>query len=345
MQRYDHGGDIYTYRQAVLDFSANVNPLGYPPGLKESLLENLDSFQRYPDSSYRELRQAIADRHGLKPEQVICGNGATDLIYRICAYFRPERALVTAPTFSEYERAAGLYGGRVSEHLLSEADSFDLDESILEAITPETTLVFLCSPNNPTGRLISLDLLRQVARHCRQLGAYLVLDECFLDFTGGESLIPFLEEEPNLLILRAFTKMYAMAGLRLGYLLSSDIDLLEAIAAFGPTWSVSGPAQVAGLASLRATAWPKKTRAYFEEERAFMYKELQALGLKVFSGEANYLLFKSNCPLFRPLLEKGILVRDCSNYTGLSDLFIRIGIQTRENNLKLLVALQEVLDG
>ncbi len=345
MQRYDHGGDIYTYDQAVLDFSANANPLGYPPGLKESLLENLNSFQRYPDSSYRELRQALADRHGIKPEQVVCGNGATDLIYRICAYFRPQRALVTAPTFSEYERAVVLYGGRVSEHLLGEADSFDLDESVLEAVTEDTTLVFLCSPNNPTGRLIPLDLLREMTRRCRQIGAYVVLDECFLDFTGGESLIGFLAEEPNLLILRAFTKMYAMAGLRLGYLLASDPDLLKTIAAFGPTWSVSGPAQVAGLAALRASDWPAKTRAFFDEERPFMYRELQALGLKVFEGRANYLLFKSDRPLFAPLLEKGILVRNCGNYTGLSDLFIRIGIQTRENNLKLLAALQEVLDG
>lgn len=345
MQRYDHGGDIYAHSQPVLDFSANINLLGYPPGLKEALVDNLDSFQRYPDAHCRELRQAIAAHHGIAAGQVLCGNGAADLIYRICAHFRPAKALVAAPTFSEYERGVYAYDGHVSEHLLKEDNLFDVDETILAAITADMRLVFLCSPNNPTGRLISMDLLRKIARCCQQVGAYLVLDECFLDFTSGRSMISLMDKHPNLLILRAFTKMYAMAGLRLGYLLSADHTLLEAIAAFGATWSVSGPAQAAGLASLKAADWVKKTRAYVQKERVFMQKELQALGLKVFPGEANYLLFKSEQPLFQPLLEKGILVRDCGNYTGLSSLFIRIGIQARDNNLKLLAALEEVLYG
>ena len=342
MQRYDHGGDIYVHSQPVLDFSSNINPLGYPPGLKDALVQNIDNYQRYPDAHCRKLKQAIAAHHGISEDQMLCGNGASDLIYRICAHFRSSKALIAAPTFSEYERGVYAYGGHVKEHLLKEDNHFDVDDTILNAITPDIRVVFLCSPNNPTGRLISVDLLQKIAGHCQESGAYLVLDECFLDFTTGKSMIPFINSYPNLLILRAFTKMYAMAGLRLGYLLSANQDLLDSIAAFGATWSVSGPAQVAGLASLSATDWTEITREYIKKERAFMHNELQALGLKVFTGEANYLLLKSEQPLFRPLLEKGILVRDCGNYTGLSGRFIRIGIQTRENNIKLLNALKEV---
>ena len=345
MQRYDHGGDIYAHSQPVLDFSANINPLGYPPGLKETLIENIDSFQRYPDAHCWALRQAIAAHHGVDAGQVLCGNGAADIIYRICAHFRPAKALIAAPTFSEYERGVYAYGGYITEHLLKEDKHFEVDETILDAITEEISLVFLCSPNNPTGRLIPIHLLRKVAQRCQQVGACLVLDECFLDFTSGESMISYMDQHPNLLIVRAFTKMYAMAGLRLGYLLSAHQDLLDAIGVFGATWSVSGPAQATGLAALRAADWAHTTRVYVEKERAFLQKELQALGLKVFPGEANYLLLKSERPLFLPLLEQGILVRDCGNYTGLSSLFIRIGIQTREKNVKLLAAFKEVLYG
>ena len=345
MQRYDHGGDIYAHSEPVLDFSANINPLGYPPGLKETLVENLDSFQRYPDAHCRALRQAIAAHHGVDAGQVLCGNGAADLIYRICAHFRPAKALIAAPTFSEYERGVYAYGGHITEHQLEEDKHFEVDETILDSITEEISLVFLCSPNNPTGRLIPIHLLRKIAQRCQQVGACLVLDECFLDFTSGESMIFYMDQHPNLLILRAFTKMYAMAGLRLGYLLSANQDLLDAIGVFGATWSVSGPAQAAGLAALRAADWAHTPRVYVEKERAFLHKELQALRLKVFPGEANYLLLKSERPLFQPLLEQGVLVRDCGNYTGLSSLFIRIGIQTREKNVKLLAAFKEVLYG
>ena len=345
MERYKHGGDIYAHRHPVLDFSANVNPLGYPPGLKETLIENLDSFQRYPDAHCRGLRKAIADHHNITSDQVLCGNGAADLIYRICAYFRSTKALITAPTFSEYERAVYVYGGQVSEYLLKEENHFDVDESIVDTITDDIRLVFLCTPNNPTGRIIPLPLLEDIAKRCQQVRAFLVLDECFIDFTSFESMISLMNRYPNLLILRAFTKMYAMAGLRLGYMLSANKELLDAIATFGATWSVSGPAQAAGLVALKAKDWTNKTRIYIQKERSFMAEKLQALGPKVFPGEANYLLLKYNRPLYQPLLEKGILVRDCGNYTGLSSLFVRIGIQTREKNLKLLAAFKEALYG
>ena len=313
--------------------------------MKEAIIAGLDGFQRYPDASCRELTNAIAFHHDMDPKYIQCGNGAADLIYRICACFAPGKALITAPAFSEYERAVLAYGGQIVQHPLREESYFDVDDGFLDAITNEVQLVFLCSPNNPTGRLIPFAFLLDVAERCQKVGAYLVLDECFIDFTSGQSMVDVMKDYPRLLILRAFTKMYSMAGFRLGYLLCSNVAMLDKISTFGATWSVSGPAQAAGLAALKDADWPKRTRVFIQEEREFLQKSLQDLGLAVFPGEANYLLLKHHMPLYSKLLAQGILVRDCGNYTGLSSLFIRIGVQTRENNLKLITALKEVLHG
>ena len=188
MLRYEHGGDVYGTADAALDFSVNVNPLGMPDGVKHALISHAAEYARYPDPKCRVLCAALADRHGLMPEQVLCGNGAADLIFRIAACFRPKRALVPAPAFSEYERAVTAFGGIMQEHLLSEANGFALTEEFLKDITPETGLVFLCTPNNPTGRLIDPDLIRNIADACRKNGAILVLDECFIGFTEGKSM-------------------------------------------------------------------------------------------------------------------------------------------------------------
>ena len=345
MQRFEHGCDVYRHKGIRLDFSANLNPLGMPPMVRRALVEQVDSFQRYPDPHCRALRAKLAAYHGVNAEQVLCGNGAADLIFRICACLRPGLALVSAPTFSEYERAVLVHGGQVKHHWLSRTQQFDLDESVLDAITPEVNLVFLCSPNNPTGRLIATDLLARVAQRCQKTGSMLVLDECFIDFTRGESMLSQLGNYPNLLILRAFTKMYALAGLRWGYLLSGDVKLLQRIASFGASWSVSGPAQEAGLAALAEEGWIARTRAYVSSERALLSEKLESLGLRVLPGEANYLLVKARQPLYRSLLQSGILVRDCGNYSGLDSGFIRVAVRPRGESEELLRALRELLHG
>ena len=172
-----------------------------------------------------------------------------------------------------------------------------------------------------------------------------VADESFLDFTEGNSLPPLLKDCPNLLILKAFTKFYAMAGLRLGYLLGEH-TLLSRIALFAPPWSVSAPAQTAGLAALSVPpTWGEETRRLVRGERCFLAEALTALGLTVFPSDANFLLLKSQRPLYQPLKQRGILVRDCSNFTGLDERYIRIGLKTREENLQLLQAIREVLHG
>lgn len=345
MLRYEHGGDVYGNAGVRLDFSVNTNPLGMPEGVKRALVSHLADYERYPDPQCRALTATLAKRFGLKPDMALCGGGAADLILRICACLKPKRTLVLAPTFSEYERAITLFGGETRAYRLDERDGFALREDILDALTGDIDMVFLCNPNNPTGRLIPPELVAQIAKRCEANGTYLVVDECFLEFTDGESAVPLLKSHPHLMVLNAFTKLYAMAGLRLGYLLCADAALLSRIGTYGQTWSVSGPAQAAGLAALREEGWVEKTRRLMREERTHMTRTLSELRLTVYPSEANFLLVKSEAPLYGPLLGRGILVRNCANFEGLGGEYIRVGLKTREKNEALLRALSEVLYG
>lgn len=345
MRRYEHGGTIYGEGRIRFDFSVNTNPAGLPPKVKEALRAGMDGFARYPDPDCTALRRALAVHHGCGAENILCGNGAADMIFRLCAWIKPERALAPAPTFSEYERSVRLFGGTMREAPLDREENFALTERFVDQIIPGTELVFLCTPNNPTGVLTPPALIRRAAERCRQVGACLLVDECFLPFTDGQSAAPLLKEFPNMVILRAFTKLYAMAGLRLGYLLG-DRALLEHAAPFGPHWNVSVPAQVAGLAALDSEpAWTAETKRAVRAERAFLEEELARLGVRTFPSEANFLLLESDLPLCRPLKERGILVRDCSNFTGLDQRHVRIAVRTRAENQALLSALEEVLHG
>ena len=345
MLRYEHGGDIYEDDGIFLDFSVNTNPLGMPESVKQAIISHIPAYACYPDPFCRALRSALAARNGMEPSAVLCGNGAAELIFALCACVRPRRALTLAPTFSEYERAVSLFGGEICEHLLLESEGFDLTESILEKITPETDILFLCNPNNPTGQLIDPALLSKIAEICRDNGTLLVIDECFIDFTRGNSILPQLGKYPNLLIIRAFTKIYAMAGVRLGTLYCADERLLSRIADFSPAWNVSGIAQAAGIAALKETGWIEKTRWLVENERAFMAEALRSLGLTAYQSDSNFLLLKSEKPLYEPLRARGLLVRSCANFTGLDERHIRIGMKTHEKNMALLRAVSEVLNG
>ena len=351
MLPYTHGGDVLTaqarYGGPVLDCSANLTPLGMPPQGGAGAAGGAAPAPPTPHPLGRPRRAPTAPHDGVAPEQVLCGSGAAELIFRLAFALRPRRALVTAPTFSEYEAALSAAGCAVTRHLLRRERNFDVDEGLLEAIGPDTELVFLCTPNNPTGRLIDQELLLAAAEKCRDLGAVLAVDECFLPLScGGPGLAPWLVEYPNLLLLRAFTKSYAMAGLRLGYALCADTALLERMSAGGPPWSVSTPAQAAGLAALtQCPDWPEKARAFLEGERPALAEGLSALGLDVVPGQANYLLFRAAgvADLKERMLTQGVLIRSCANYHGLGEDWYRVCVGQAEQNRRLLAALSEVL--
>lgn len=342
-----HGGGRYG-RKVALDFSVNTNPLGTPERVRQAAADSLRHMDRYPDPCCRELAQAIARHEGVPEGYVLCGGGAAELIFSYCAALRPRRALELAPTFSEYAAAVAAAGGETERFLLRREGQFVLGEEFLDCLERGGwDTVFLCNPNNPTGQRIPPPLLEQIAQACRRKGMRLFLDECFLDLSdggGAGSMKGQLPEQPGLFILKAFTKSYGMAGLRLGYGLCGDSALLAAMSRTVQPWNVSLPAQAAGEAALDEGEFLEKTRELIREERGWLRARLEALGLWVCPSQANYLLLHSPRPLFDPLLDRGILVRSCANYHGLGEGWYRVAVKRREENRALAEALAEVLE-
>lgn len=345
-----HGGDWAGYRaefgRDALDFSANVSPLGLPAGVAAAITNALPTADRYPDPLCRELRAALAGAEGVPADWILCGNGAADLIFRLALAVRPRRALLPAPTFAEYEAALQTVGCAVQRVFLREENEFAVTEKFIDAVTPETDIVFLCQPNNPTGQVTPPALVERLVRRCAECGAVLVVDECFLDFLPDRdawTAKQLLRDAPQLIILKAFTKLYAMAGVRLGYALCGDAALLEKMRGAGQPWAVSSLAQAAGLAALQETAYAGAVRALIAEQRPRMAAGLRALGLRVMDGQANYLLFRATPDFGEKLRRRGAVVRSCANYPGLDAAWYRTAVRTAEENTRLLQIMGEIL--
>ena len=345
-----HGGDWAGYRAEfgcdALDFSANVSPLGLPAGVAAAITNALPTADRYPDPLCRELRAALAGAEGVPADWILCGNGAADLIFRLALAVRPRRALLPAPTFAEYEAALQTVGCAVQRVFLREENEFAVTEEFIDAVTPETDIVFLCQPNNPTGQVTPPALVERLVRRCAECSAVLVVDECFLDFLPDRdawTAKQLLRDTPQLIILKAFTKLYAMAGVRLGYALCGDAALLEKMRGAGQPWAVSSLAQAAGLAALQETAYAGAVRALIAEQRPRMAAGLRALGLRVMDGQANYLLFRATPDFGEKLRRRGAVVRSCANYPGLDAAWYRTAVRTAEENTRLLQIMGEIL--
>lgn len=341
-----HGGDLYG-RAVKLDFSANTNPLGTPEAVRRAVIDSAGRLNQYPDPCCRALVSALADFEQVPEENILCGCGAAELIFSYCAAARPRRALELAPTFSEYSAALEAAGCRVERYALSREDGFALGPDFLEFLRGGSwDALFLCNPNNPTGRTINPELLSEIADLCQERGTRLFVDECFLDLSDGGrdlSLKGRLSRQPGLFLLKAFTKSYGMAGLRLGYCLSADQALLTAMGRSVQPWNVSLPAQAAGVAALGERTFLMRTREIIRTERQWLRQHLEELGVSVCPSQANYLLFYSPLPLFERLLERGILIRDCANYHGLGPGWCRVAVKCRKENEALIDTLRSIL--
>lgn len=348
-----HGGDIYGNRKVRLDFSINVNPLGMPENVCQAAKDSIERCASYPDVACRKLRQAVCAWYQVPETQVIFGNGAAELIDLLVQAVRPGKALLLAPTFSEYEAALRKTGTALSFFYLKEEENFALSaESYREALRQtEPDMVFLCSPSNPVGNVIGRQAMEEILWECRTRGIMAVADECFLDFLeepDRNSCLTRFGRESNLFVLKAPTKAFAMAGLRLGYGFSSDRELLERMESMGQPWRVSIPAQAAG----EATFWAgredflKRTREIVGKEREFLRQGLTEMGFHVYDSRVNFLLFRDfagpeeSC-LLQFLLSRGILIRSCGNYRGLDTNFYRICVKNHEENQELLKILRD----
>ncbi len=329
-----HGGDLC----ARYDFSINVSPLGISGKVRRAIVSSLKKTDHYPDPYCRKLREAISVKEGVPQECILAGNGAAELIYAYAAYHTGGKAYILSPTFTEYAAAFKAFKGEV-EYVYGY-------ESIGEIQLKSSDTVFVCVPNNPDGFLPSRSQLFGLIETCRTMGASVFVDACFYDFTmGAPYLLKELLELDHVFVLQALTKSYALAGMRIGYLMGKS-DELQKISEFVQPWSVSVPAQAAGVAAACDTKYLNRLRALIQKEREYLTDGLKKMGYIPFPSCANFLLFEGEKDLAVCLRKCGIAIRVCDDFIGLvaekDKKFFRIAVRTHRENRILLKVLQEV---
>jgi threonine-phosphate decarboxylase len=347
LEKAVHGGDVWSY-YPVLDFSANTNPLGPPEGILKALKDNLWRISHYPDDSGRELREALVDYAGVEEGSIILGNGSTEIIKNFIEAFisHGDRVILPSPTYSEYEYQASLRSAEFRYVSPRKDLSFSLRE-ILSALEDNAKALFLCNPNNPTGKTLKRQELERVLKAARARDVFVLLDEAYIDFASNW-FDKALEYE-NLLVSRSLTKFYTVPGLRLGYGISNKkvIDVLEKLRI---PWNVNALAQIAGIEALKDEDFARKSMRFIKEEKKFLQGEVEKLGLRTVASDTNFFLINlggkiTSTELKAELLDKKILVRDCSSFKGLGGDYIRVSVKQREDNLRLIEELRRVMEG
>lgn len=351
-----HGGNIYRLQREgkgeILDYSSNINPLGVPEILKKAINENFLALERYPDINYVELRESIGDYNNIDSENIVVGNGATEVLFLFVKALNPKKVLIVSPTFAEYERALKNTGAEIDYFELKEEENFILNKEKFILKAKKYELVVICNPNNPTGKFISKEIINEINLELIKSETKLFIDECFIEFISNwkeKSAAEFCSE--NIFILRALTKFFALPGLRLGYGICFDKKIIEKINEMREPWSINGFADLAGKIILKDENYIAKTEKWIEEEREWFTNSLKEIEkekkIKVYKTETNFILIKLNSmtsQIFKEkMTEKNILVRDASNFKFLNNFYIRLAIKDREKNQKVINAVKEVL--
>jgi L-threonine-O-3-phosphate decarboxylase len=355
MNNDNHGADIYGASKNygmdeddIIDFSSNINPFGIPDNVQEAIISSIKYSNRYPDINSRELIKGLSNYEKIPESWIFCSSGAAEAIFRIALCFIPQNAILISPTFSEYEQALETVGTGIKYFTLEEKNGFKLTDRIIDDIKIDTNIVFICNPNNPTGQITDKTLLEKIIAHCKLMNTTIVIDECFMDFVEDKekySIIDLLEKYNNLIVLKAFTKIYAIPGIRLGYCMSSNENIISFLKKSGPPWNVSTIAQAAGVASLKEIDYVAKSVQYVKKQRKYLTDEMKKLNINIYESHANYIFFrlKKNIDLYDELLKKGILVRNCSNYRNLDDSYYRIAVKSEYENNILIDNLKEII--
>ncbi len=356
-----HGADLLEAeeetglkKEDILDFSSSVNPLGPSKKALKAVAESFDQIPSYPDSCATELRKAIASRFkGITAANVSVGNGSTELIYLFAEAFtrKGDVAVVPAPSFGEYEGAVRRTGCKIKYVRLR--NGFQAEPEAFErAMIRQAKIVYFCNPNNPTSILTPPKVLNEIISNALKKDVLVFLDEDFLEFVeNGEeySMIGRIQEYPNLFILRSFTKIYGLTGLRMGYGVSSK-EITDILMNAKIPWNVNCLAQSAAIVALKDEAHLEKTLSLIKQEKAYLLGELAKFKvLKVYPPEANFLFIDirktglTAAKLRANMLQRGVLIRDCSSFAGIDEFYIRVAVKTRQENEKLLSALKASL--
>ncbi|WP_096436822.1 threonine-phosphate decarboxylase CobD [Alteribacter populi] len=352
----NHGGQKETMRQLfnmdkevpILDFSANLNPLGPPSWLKEELTAHYDTITQYPDPTYSRSNAYIADHEKVDESELLLTNGGAEAIFLVAKYFEGGKALIVHPTFSEYERACTHYHIETEDIFFEDKQQFQLPLQIIEEKLLKTDVLFLCRPNNPTGTVVDEKNMQVLLTEALKAGTFIVVDEAFADFLqpSHSTLTPWLDSYPNLILLRSLTKMYTIPGLRLGYIIGSK-SVIKALKGEQMPWSINSLADAIVPRLLDDHQFVENTRRWLDGQSQFVKSTLTAMGFYISPSEVNFYLLQDNqhpkqtAKLFQYLFHHGMLTRHTHNFKGLDGDFLRVAIRSAEENEQILQVLKK----
>ncbi len=353
-----HGGNSAEIAQKydldegrILDFSSNINPLGFPASVTTLLRKDTGAIACYPDTHSTNLRKVIAPRIGVTTGNIIVGNGSTELIYLLPRVFKPRSALILQPTFTEYQASLLSSGCALRFLLLKERYNFRVEIDEIVPLLPEIDILYVCNPNNPTGVLLTKEALKPLIIEAGKRNVVVVVDESFMDFSGDDSLAEEAVKRDKLIVLNSMTKFFGIPGLRLGYLVAHG-KTVERINKHKEPWSVNVLAQRIGMACLKDDAFCARTIQFVSRERHYLHTQLNAIeGMKAYDSSANFLLSKivknglTSTEVYTALAREGILIRDCRSFKGMGTKFIRLAVKKRKQNDRLIAALKSLVGG
>lgn len=357
-----HGGDLDYIQRAygipkeeIMDFSGNINPLGFPEGVRRALAENMGLVSFYPDKSYAALKESIARYTGAAFENITVGNGSTELISAYIRAVRAGKTLILSPAYSEYERELRLTECPYEYFPLREDDGFLVNiENLLAAITPEVGLFIACNPNNPTGTAITAAQMEEVLKHCKKQNTYIMVDETYIEFAENMdelTSVPLAKRYDNIFIIRGISKFFAAPGLRLGYGICGDRRFMEHLGGIKDPWSVNILAAFAGERLFSDDEFIKRTKLLISSEREKAFRELSAWkNVKFYRSNSNFILLKlltdkiSAGEIFERLIAKKLLIRDASSFTYLDESFLRFSFLDPGANALLLRELKKLVE-
>lgn len=352
----NHGDDAYRY-SSVIDFASNSNPNGTSKKALDAIKYNLGKISMYPDSDCVKLRSELSKYNNVLPENIIAGNGSSEIIRLFCEVFlnKKDSVLIPAPAFSGFEANAKLFCNEIKYLPLKSGNDFKINvDEIIGQIKIKgikgikgIKIIFLCSPNNPSGQTIAKEDIIKILNENQK--TYVFVDEAFIEFSGLDSMSCEVEKYENLFVLRSMTKFFALAGLRIGYGIGNK-NLIEKLNSAKLEWNVNFLAQVASIESLKDKEYIENSKFLIKKEKQNLFRDLSGMHkLKVYPSFANFFLvdiektgLKSG-EMKSMLLNKGILIRDCSNFKGLNENYVRICARTRDENQKLLEAIKEII--
>lgn len=355
-----HGSDLETIekvygikKEDIISFSANVNPLGLSPKVKEALSKYADCLTAYPDREYTQLRKAIAAYAGVNFEHILVGNGSSELISLFGKVCRPKKALILGPTYSEYEHSITLAGGKCSYFELREPANFVLDKfALYNELDNGYDLLIICNPNNPTGALIGRNVMEDIVKYCLTKEIKVVLDETYIEFVDGcndVTAVTLAADYSNLVVLRGVSKFFAAPGLRLGYAVTSNAQLIKSINDIQVPWSINSLAEVLGKEMFNDYQYMDKTRDLISLERSRVYSRLLAIPcIKAYRPSCNFVLChitggdKTADDLFDAAIKEKLMIRNCSSFPFLDNTFFRFCFMKPEDNDKLLSVIEKL---